>query len=146
MENIGTLTRNDNGTVTGFVAETHYDFEIALGRANIERENAPDFRLITKSPRGRDVPIGYLWQHKGRESGETYFRGYIRSSQSGFVRLLLYRSRELSNVWDVLRKDDQERRRNRAEEATLPEPAAPKRQRKAKTPANDAATGEPQAA
>lgn len=135
MEKIGKLTRNDNGTVTGFVAETHYDFDIALGRAKIEGENAPDFQLMTKSPRGRDVPVGYLWQHKGRESGDTYFRGYIKSSQSGFVRLRLYRSRDLSNVWDVLRKDDQGRRRNRADDATLPEPPAPKRQRKAKADA-----------
>jgi uncharacterized protein (DUF736 family) len=139
MENIGKLTRNDNGTVTGHVAETHYDFEIVLGRPNYEGENAPDFCLITKSPRGRELPIGYLWQDKGKQSGETYFRGYIKSSQSGFVRLRLYRSRDLSNVWDVLRKDDQGRRRSRADDATLPEPTAPKRQRKAKTPANETA-------
>ena len=135
MSNIGKLTRNDNGTVSGFVAEPHYDFDIFLGSVKSEEEGAPNFQLMTKSPRGREVPLGFIWQDKGKESGEIYFRGYFKSGQSGYVRLHLLRSRDESNVWNVVRRDSQNQRRRRAQDATLPEPAAQKRQRKAKADA-----------
>lgn len=121
MENIGEMTRNDNGTVTGWIAEPHYHFEpLFLARVESDDENAPDFRLVTKSPRGRDLPIGSIWQRTAKDTGETYFGGYISTSASGYVRLRLFQSRKQPNVWNVARKGEQGKRGG-SQEATLPE-------------------------
>jgi uncharacterized protein (DUF736 family) len=121
MENIGEMTRNDNGTVTGWIAEPHYHFEpLFLARVESDDENAPDFRLVTKSPRGRDLPIGSIWQRTAKDTGETYFGGYVSTSASGYVRLRLFQSRQKSNVWNVARKGKQGERGG-AQEASLPE-------------------------
>jgi len=108
---IGELTRNDNGTVTGWVAEPHYDFpQVFLERNESPTDDAPDFRIMTKSPRGRDVPVGSIWQRTARETGEIYFGGYLKSGPSGYVRLRIYRDQEQPNRWEVVRKDEQGRR------------------------------------
>ena len=121
MENIGEMTRNDNGTVTGWIAEPHYHFEpLFLARVESGDENAPNFRLVTKSPRGRDLPIGSIWQRTAKDTGETYFGGYISTSKSGYVPLRLFQSRQKSNVWNVARKGEQGKRGG-AQEASLPE-------------------------
>lgn len=122
---IGEMTRNENGTVTGWIAEMHYDFQHVFLAEN-ESGNDADFAVIGKSPRGRDLPLGYVWEHAARESGEVYFGGYIKSGLSGFVPLRLLQSRRKPGVWNVVRKDDQPRQ-SRPQQAQLPPPPAPKR-------------------
>jgi uncharacterized protein (DUF736 family) len=123
MENIGELIRNDNGSVTGWIAEPHYDFpHVFLSRNESDNVDAPDFRVVTKSPRGRDVPVGSLWQRAAKETGEVYFGGYIKSGVSGFVPLRLFRSRQQPHVWNVVRKDEQ-RRQDGARDAAIPDTA-----------------------
>jgi hypothetical protein len=75
---------------------------------------------MTKSPRGRDVPIGFLWTRKARESGATYFGGYIKSGPSGYVRIRIYRDEKQPNRWEVIRKDDQGKRTG-AQKVEMPE-------------------------
>lgn len=121
---IGELTRNENGTVTGWMAEPHYDFpQVFLERSAAPAEGDPEFRIMTKSPRGRDVPIGLLWTRKARESGATYFGGYLKSGPSGYVRLRIYRDQEQPNRWEVIRKDDQSKRAG-PQKVEMPEASA----------------------
>ena len=88
---IGELIRNDNGTVTGWMAEPHYDFDqVFLERNSAPADGDPDFRIMTKSPRGRDVPVGFLWTRKAKESGATYFGGYLKSGLSFKILVYLY--------------------------------------------------------
>jgi uncharacterized protein (DUF736 family) len=103
--NIGEMTRNDDGSVTGYVAEATYDFEgIFLEKVASTHERAPAFNLTTKSPRGRPVRLGSIWERAAKESGEVYFGGYIESGVSGFVPIRLFRSRANPDVWNVVRK------------------------------------------
>jgi len=119
--NIGELTRNDDGSVTGYVAEATYDFEgIFLEKVASDHERAPAFNLNAKSPRGRPVRLGSIWERAAKETGEIYFGGYIESSVSGFVPIRLFRSRQNPAVWNVVRKLPQ-RKASGAQEVAIPE-------------------------
>ncbi len=103
--NIGEMIHNDDGSVTGYVAEATYDFEnVFLEKVASTHERAPAFNLKTKSPRGRPVRLGSIWERAAKETGEIYFGGYIESSVSGFVPLRLFRSRQNPNAWVIVRK------------------------------------------
>ena len=117
--NIGEMTRNDDGSVTGYVAEATYDFEgIFLEKVASTHERAPAFNLKTKSPRGRPVRLGSIWERAAKESGEVYFGGYIESGVSGFVPIRLFRSRANPDVWNVVRKLPQ-RKQGGAQEVAI---------------------------
>lgn len=103
--NIGEMIRNDDGSVTGYIAEATFDFEnVFLDKVMSDHERAPAFNLKTKSPRGRPVRLGSIWERAAKATGETYFGGYIESGVSGFVPIRLFRSRANPDVWNVVRK------------------------------------------
>lgn len=109
--NIGEITRKDNGTVSGYIAEANFDFEnIYFEKVASNHPRAPLFNLMTKSPRGRQVRLGSIWERAAKESGEVYFGGYIDSTKSGFVPIRLFQSRQNASVWNVVRSTNQRRR------------------------------------
>lgn len=119
--NIGEMTRNDDGSVTGYIAESTFDFEnVFLDKVMSDHERAPAFNLKTKSPRGRPVRLGSIWERAAKETGEVYFGGYIESGVSGFVPIRLFRSRANPDVWNVVRKLPQ-RKTSGAQEVAIPE-------------------------
>jgi uncharacterized protein (DUF736 family) len=121
MANIGELIRNEDRTVTGYIAEASYDFDhVFLEKVASDHERAPMFNLMTKSPRGRDVRLGSIWERSAKDTGEVYFGGYLESGVSGYVPLRLFRSRQNPDVWNVVRKTDQ--RKQGAEKAGIAEP------------------------
>jgi hypothetical protein len=133
--NIGEFTRNENGSVSGFIAEPTYDFgRVFLEKVVSDNPEAPLFNLMTPTPSGRPFKLGSVWEDHAEETGEVYLSGYIVSGVSGYVRIRLYRSRQTPNQWNVVRNVPGERRRG-AQQVELPQPPAPKRQRKAKAPA-----------
>lgn len=124
--NIGELVRSDTGTVTGYIAEADFDFDaIFLEKVASDNPRAPLFNMMTKSPRGRDVRLGSIWERAAKETGEVYFGGYIDSAKSGFVPIRIFRSRQDESVWNVVRQTVR-RRRGDAEDIRLPEPAGQK--------------------
>lgn len=132
---IGEMIRNDNGTVTGWIAEAEYDFpQVFLVPVESDNDDAPDFRVMTKSPLGRDVPLGSIWQRASKATGNIYFNGYIKSGSSGYVPLRLLRSNDQGNLWNVVRRDNQQRRQGGPKEADLPPPPVAKRARKQAEP------------
>lgn len=119
--NIGEMIRNEDGSVTGYVAEATYDFEgIFLEKVASTHERAPAFNLKAKSPRGRPVRLGSIWERAAKDTGEVYFGGYLESSVSGFVPIRLFRSRQNPDVWNVVRKLPQ-RKASGAQEVAIPE-------------------------
>ena len=119
--NIGELIRNDDGSMTGYVAEAAYDFDgIFLEKVASDHERAPAFNLKARSPRGRPVRLGSIWERAAKETGEIYFGGYIETSVSGFVPIRLFRSRQNPDQWNVVRKLPQ-RKAAGAEGVEIPE-------------------------
>lgn len=62
----GNLTKTNDG-FEGYIASVHFDLEIAL-RPNTQStgENAPDMLVFAKSPRGREIQIGGMWERISR--------------------------------------------------------------------------------
>lgn len=119
--NIGEMTRNDDGSVTGFIAEPTYDFEhVFLEKIESSNARAPLFNLKTKSPRGRPFRLGAIWERTAKQTGEVYFGGYIESGVSGYVPLRLFRSRQNPDQWVVVRKLPQ-RKASGAQGVEIPE-------------------------
>lgn len=119
--NIGEMIRNGDGSVTGYIAEATYDFEnVYLERVASTHERAPAFNVMTRSPRGRPVRIGSLWERVAKDTGEIYFGGYVQSSASGFVPIRLFRSRQNPDQWNVVRKLPQ-RKPSSAQDAEIAE-------------------------
>lgn len=118
--NIGEITRKENGTVSGYIAEADFDFDgIFFEKVASNHPRAPLFNLMTKSPRGRQVRLGSIWERAAKETGEVYFGGYIDSTKSGFVPIRLFQSRQNASVWNVVRATNQ--RRREAEDIDLPD-------------------------
>ncbi|MEH3101665.1 DUF736 family protein [Sphingomonas adhaesiva] len=115
--NIGEIVRNDNGKVGGYVAEAGFDFNVFLEKVPSDHPRAPIFNMMTKSPRGRDVRLGSLWERSAKDTGEIYFGGYFDTAQSGYVPIRLFRSRQNDRVWNVVR---QTAPRRRTEDVDLP--------------------------
>jgi uncharacterized protein (DUF736 family) len=119
--NIGEMTSNDDGSVTGYIAEATFDFEgVFLEKVASTNERAPAFNLKTKSPRGRPVRLGSIWERAAKATGEIYFGGYIESGVSGFVPIRLFRSRANPDVWNVVRKLPQ-RKQGGAQDVAIPQ-------------------------
>ena len=119
--NIGEMIRNNDGSVTGYIAEATFDFEnVFLDKVMSDHERAPAFNLKTKSPRGRPVRLGSIWERSAKETGEVYFGGYIESGVSGYVPIRLFRSRANPDVWNVVRKLPQ-RKQGGAQEVAIPD-------------------------
>jgi uncharacterized protein (DUF736 family) len=103
--NIGELIRNEGGTVNGYIADAAFDFEnVFFEKVASANPRAPLFNLMTKSPRGRTVRLGSVWERAAKATGEVYFGGYIDSALSGFVPIRLFQSRQNNAVWNVVRK------------------------------------------
>lgn len=118
--NIGEIIRNDDGIVSGYIAEADFDFaNVFFQKVESSHPRAPLFNLMTRSPRGRQVRLGSIWERATKETGEVYFGGYIDSARSGYVPIRLFRSRQDARVWNVVRATSQ--RRREAEDIDLPE-------------------------
>ncbi len=122
--NIGEMIRNDKG-VSGYIAEAGFDFpNVFLEKVQSDNPRAPLFNLKTRSPRGRVVRLGSIWERAAKDSGEIYFGGYIDTTQSGFVPIRIFRSRQDDSVWNVVRRTAQ-RRRLEADDIQLPDQRFP---------------------
>ncbi|WP_172691181.1 DUF736 family protein [Rhizobium rhizogenes] len=62
----------ENGTLTGNIASISYDLDITGEEFTSTNPKAPVFRLFAKSPRGRRVEIGGIWQKKNQNDGDYY--------------------------------------------------------------------------
>lgn len=121
---IGEMIRNDKG-VSGYIAEAGFDFSnVFLEKVQSDNPRAPLFNLKTESPRGREVRLGSIWERATKETGEIYFGGYIDTTQSGFVPIRIFRSRQDDRVWNIVRRTAR-RRRQEAEDVSLPDQPLP---------------------
>lgn len=122
--NIGEIMRSDNGKVSGYMAEAGFDFDFVFRKVVSDNPDAPGFDMVTRSPRGREVRLGSIWERATRETGEAYFAGYIDTAQSGFVPIRIFQSRESDHVWIVVRHVPRRRRQER-EAINLPDRSQP---------------------
>ncbi|TBN14909.1 DUF736 family protein [Agrobacterium cavarae] len=63
---------NDNNTLTGNIASLAYDLDIFGEEFDSTNAKAPVYRLFAKTPRGRRVEIGGIWQKKNQNGGDYF--------------------------------------------------------------------------
>ena len=67
----GKLTRTDDDAYTGWVAGITFDTDITLiDNPRKTKPTHPDFAIVAKSPRGREIRIGSAWVTKSRANNE----------------------------------------------------------------------------
>lgn len=120
--NIGTMFRNDSGSVTGSIAEPTYAFRrVYLEKVESDNPRAPQFDLMTPTPIGTPFRLGSIWERTSEGTGEVYFGGYIESSASGYGIIRLFRSKKNPQQWFIVRNDVPGAKRSGAQQADLPE-------------------------
>ncbi len=67
------LTREDNDTFAGEISSLNADVPFtAVKNQRKEKDNQPDFVIYARSPRGKPIEIGAVWDKVGKESGDPY--------------------------------------------------------------------------
>ncbi len=59
--------------ITGNIASISYDIDFKAVPVESDNEKAPKYRLMTKTPRGRDLDIGAIWEKTNKED-KQYFQ------------------------------------------------------------------------
>ncbi|MEO0923859.1 MAG: DUF736 family protein [Pseudomonadota bacterium] len=72
MENLTNYVSINGDKLTGNIASITFDVDFRGTAVVSDNEKAPKFRLTAKSPRGRDVEIGAIWEKTSQE-GKEYF-------------------------------------------------------------------------
>lgn len=62
----------DGKTLQGNIASISYDVDITGEAYTSENPKAPVYRIFAKSPRGKRVEIGGVWQKKNQSGGDYY--------------------------------------------------------------------------
>ena len=76
--NIGEFKKNARGTFVGYIATATIDLpRLALLPVESNNSSAPALEIVTRSPSGRTVQVGALWEASARETGETFYQGHV---------------------------------------------------------------------
>lgn len=59
-------------TITGNIASLSYDIDFRAIPVNSDNEKAPKYRLVAKTPRGRDLEIGAIWEKTSQDNKQYY--------------------------------------------------------------------------
>jgi uncharacterized protein (DUF736 family) len=82
-DNLSNFMQIANGNVIGNIATVAFDIDLTGESVDSDNEKAPKYRLFTRSPRGRRVEIGGIWQRLNREK-EPYYTLTISTGHSRF--------------------------------------------------------------
>ncbi|MAM10351.1 MAG: hypothetical protein CML23_07805 [Rhizobiaceae bacterium] len=74
---------NENGTFNGNFATVLHDFDVFGTPVKNPGPKAPKYRVFAKSPRGRAVEIGGIWENEKKDGDGTYLSLAIRPDLSG---------------------------------------------------------------
>ncbi|ANH08752.1 UNVERIFIED_ORG: DUF736 domain-containing protein (plasmid) [Roseateles sp. XES5] len=61
---------NEDNTISGNIASISYDLDITGEAFTSTNAKAPVYRLFAKSPRGRRIEVGGIWQKKNQTGGD----------------------------------------------------------------------------
>lgn len=82
-DNLTNFIQIDNDDVSGNIATIAFDIDITGEPVVSDNEKAPIYRLFTRSPRGKNVEIGGIWQRLNRKK-QAYLTLTINTGHSRF--------------------------------------------------------------
>lgn len=81
--NLANFVLFDGKKITGNISTLVFDIDITGEAVDSDNDRAPKFRLFAKSPRGKNLDIGGIWERKNQE-GKYYFTVAINTGHSKF--------------------------------------------------------------
>ena len=76
--NIGQFTKTQSGVLSGHIATASIDLSrLALRPVKSSNERAPTFEVVSRSPGGRVVQIGAVWEAVSNSTGEVFLQGSV---------------------------------------------------------------------
>lgn len=76
--NIGQFTKTQSGVLAGHIATASIDLaRLALRPVTSTNERAPAFEVVSRSPGGRVVQIGAVWEAVSNSTGELFLQGSV---------------------------------------------------------------------
>ena len=102
----GTLTRNAaNDTFTASVSTMSFDIPRLSVVANPHKtaENHPDYQLVFRTPRGRQMRVGSMWKAVSEKSGNTYYSLALTDRSGRTWRMNAVRNEETpEGQWQIV--------------------------------------------
>lgn len=62
----------EGDTLQGNIATLSFDCDVTGRRVASDNDKAPIYRLTARSPRGREIEVGGIWQRRNRQNGLYY--------------------------------------------------------------------------
>ena len=75
--NIGTITTNGRGNMTGAIATLAVAMKFALRPIDSSNPKAPRYEICVRNPAGVPVQVGALWEQTSKSTGECFLQGRI---------------------------------------------------------------------
>lgn len=102
MTELTNYIRINGDKLIGNVATVTFDFDITGEAVVSDNPDAPKFRLFGRSPKGRHIDVGALWQNENRE-GKPYFSISINTGSGRFyANLGRYPGQDEENMYAVI--------------------------------------------
>ena len=102
MADLSNYIRIDGYSVTGNVATLAFDIDVTGEGVDSTSDKSPVFRLYAKSPRGRSIDVGGIWQRTNQE-GQPYYTLTINTGHARwYANLGKYPGQDEDNMYAVI--------------------------------------------
>jgi uncharacterized protein (DUF736 family) len=102
MTDLTNFIRIDGDKLTGNVATLTFDIDFAGEPVASDNPDAPKFRIFAKSPRGRRIEIGALWQNMNRDEKPYYSLSLNTGHSRFYANLGRYPGQDEDNLYAVI--------------------------------------------
>jgi uncharacterized protein (DUF736 family) len=102
MTDLTNFVRIDGNKLIGNVATLTFDIDFTGEPVVSDNPDAPKYRIFAKSPRGRRIEVGALWQNTNRDEKPYYSVSLNTGHGRFYANLGRYPGQEEDNVFAVI--------------------------------------------
>ena len=105
MTDLSNYIRIEGDQVTGNIATLAFDLDVTGEGGNRENDKSPVFRLYAKTPRGRPIEVGGIWQRTNKDGGSYYTLTINTGHGPWYANLGRYPGQDEDNLYVVIPND-----------------------------------------
>lgn len=102
MTNLSNFIRIDGNKLLGNIATLAFDIDFTGEPLTSDNPDAPKFRLFAKSPRGKRIEVGALWENLNREDKPYYSVSINTGHGRFFANLGRYPGQDDDDLYAVI--------------------------------------------
>lgn len=107
MTDLTNFVNIDGDKLTGNIATLAFDIDFRGEAITSENPDAPRFRLFARSPRGRPIEVGALWENLNREEKPYYSVSIDTGYGRYYANLGRYPRQDDENLYAVIARQPQ---------------------------------------